>query len=345
MYISKIYFVLCLFLALFVGLGVSCLYGNENMESEQLSGDISKVKLYNKTKTPDPETSIVEEKLKNDSTFRFVTQYTMEFMTERVALVGELADKSIAVCSQIPEMNEMLLTFESLKAKAYNTNLAIEMAREGMKKIEIGQSAPEYELAANNSYIGYQKIANQMNCSREFVNAAQKYIENDGEKSSEMEELISAWARYNVQDAILNESEENISYWDKKVSDFDKEDLFGNSPIANLKIRLAKAVNENNDFHALSGGETQRIMLTNKELRTLNDNLAFHRALSGNQQAMLSSSSMANNLIIIVIAIIPINNMVSSFGNLQMINTAGITDILEFNTSITNSNVVELIAR
>ena len=66
-------------------------------------------------------------------------------------------------------MEDMLIVFNSLKVKAHNTLLAIETADEGINKIIDGKNAPEYEIASNNSYMGYQKIITQIKVSKESV--------------------------------------------------------------------------------------------------------------------------------------------------------------------------------
>ena len=295
MYVKKLNFVVYLVLALVVGFGTSFLFDNMNVESDQLSGDISKARIYKNAQVKDPETSIVEEKLQNDNTFRYVTQFNMDLLKERVELVGELAQKSVDICSQIPEMENMLISFNSLKAKAHNTLLAIETADEGINKVIDGKDAPEYEIASNNAYIGYQKIVNQMKISKEFVDKATKYVENGGEKSKEMTELIHEWAKYNVQDAMLNDSEEELAYWKKTVSGIDNADLFANSPVANVKYCLVQnqemfsAINSDRNFvKAVNNDQGLMKALNNDQglMKALSFNPEFMEALSNNQDLM-----------------------------------------------------------
>lgn len=217
MYIKKLNLVICLVLALVVGFGSSYLIKNNSVGSDQLSGDISKASIYNNAQMEDPEASIIEEQLKNDTTYRQVTQFTMDLLKERVGLVSDLTQKTMDICSDIPEISEMLPALNSLKAKAHNTNLAIDAACKGIEKVNSGISAPEYETAANNTLIGYQKIESQMQLSKRFVDAAAKYIENGGEKSEQMAELIADWTEYNVQNALLNNSKEEMEYWNDKI--------------------------------------------------------------------------------------------------------------------------------
>lgn len=217
MFVKKVNFVIYLALALVVGFGASFLFGKQSVQSDLVSGDISKASLYSNQKA-DPETTVIEEKLKNDEAFLNTTKLSMALLKERVEMLDELTGNTVKACADVPEFKEVMKSIESLQAKAFNTNLAIDAAAKGLEKLVEGQSAPEYEVASNNTFIGFNKIENQLSVGKEFVKTAEAYLEGkEGKKAEQIAAVASEWVRYCVQDAALNNSDENLAYWQNTV--------------------------------------------------------------------------------------------------------------------------------
>ena len=217
MFVKKVNFVIYLALALVVGFGASFLFGKQSVQSDLVSGDISKASLYSNQKA-DPETTVIEEKLKNDEAFLNTTKLSMALLKERVEMLDELTGNTVKACADVPEFKEVMKSIESLQAKTFNTNLAIDAAAKGLEKLVEGQSAPEYEVASNNTFIGFNKIENQLSVGKEFVKTAEAYLEGkEGKKAEQIAAVTSEWVRYCVQDAALNNSDENLAYWQNTV--------------------------------------------------------------------------------------------------------------------------------
>ena len=219
MYVKRVNFVIYLALAIVLGFAASFLFGQQSVQSGLVSGDISKANLYNKLKA-DPEMTVIEEKLKNDEALLQSTKLSLSLLQERVQLLDDLTARTVEACSDIPGFAEVLKSMESLQAKTYNTNQAIVLANEGIDKLADGKSAPEYETASNNTFIGFYRIENQLAVGKDFVSTAKAYLDGkEGEKAEQIASLAGDWVRYCMQDAVLNNSADNVAYWNNTVSE------------------------------------------------------------------------------------------------------------------------------
>ena len=219
MYVKNSNFAIYLVLAALVGFGISFLFLSSNVQGSLLSGDISKANVYSNPKD-DPEFSVIEEKLQNDEEFYNTTKSALSLIGSRVDDLEELTSKTIEVCSDIPEFKNAIKDIISLNAKAYNTQLSINSASSGLDKLASGKKAPDYEQASNNVYIGFQKIENQLAIGKAFFETASAYLEGkEGEEYDELSELAARWSIYCAQDAYLNNSNEDLTYWEKEVDE------------------------------------------------------------------------------------------------------------------------------
>ena len=233
LFIKRFNFIVYLTVALAVGFGFGYLVKSKGLQDDLLTADISKTSLYSNQKS-DPAVDIIEEKLKNDTAFLNDTQCAISVLKERMSILNDLTAKTIGICSGIPEFEDMEITFTSLQSKAYNTDIAIENAKSGLKKVASGKKAPEYEIASNNMYIGYQKIQNQLAVGKTFVDIAKTYVENnEGETADKISRLIAEWSLYCAQDAALNRSDEELAYWEVKVNELDHMDKLSAKEITN----------------------------------------------------------------------------------------------------------------
>lgn len=224
MYVKKSNFVIYLALALVVGFGASFLFGNVNVESGQLSGDISKASRYNNVKE-DPEVSVVEEKLQNDDNYYNLTKNTLAYLDARVSSLDELTSRTIEVCSDIPELKLAIKDVISLNAKAYNTRQSLLQASDALSRIGSGKKVSEFTQASNSVFVGYSKIENQLSIGKAFVNQAASYLKEnaDSENAAEVADLVNGWTSYCMQDAMLNGSEEDVAYWNGKLGELAAE--------------------------------------------------------------------------------------------------------------------------
>lgn len=213
MYLKNSNFAIYLALAALVGFGVSFAF---NAESGLLNGDISKASRYNNQKV-DPESTLIEEKLRADSLFLNDTRFTVDVLKNRVATLEELTSTTLEICKDVPELQANVLAMTSLNAKAYNTGKDFDAMDDCLSRITDGKSAPEYEQSSNNAFVGFQKIENQLGAGKDFVESAIKYLdETEPENAQDISDLMTAWTIYCAQDAILTGDEED-DYWENKV--------------------------------------------------------------------------------------------------------------------------------
>ena len=218
MFVKNSNFVIYLVLAALVGFGASALIFSGSQDS-LLSGDISKATRYNNV-VEDPTFTAVEERLLNDKEYFDNVKSAYSLIGIRMDDLDSLSKKTIDVCSNIPEFREAIKTVVMINAKAYNTKQAVYLACSGLDKIASGKKAPEYEQASNNVFLGFNKVEYQLSIGKTFVEEAVKYLEGkDGEEYSEIADLATAWSFYCVQDAILNDSDEDKDYWTARFSD------------------------------------------------------------------------------------------------------------------------------
>ena len=225
MYIKNSNFAIYLGLALIVGFGLSFAFTSLS-DSSMMSGDISKAKNYS-AMMEDPEESLLDEKLANDSEFYKATKTTMDILEERMSTLQTLTEKTDSVCAGIEEFEPVIKSINSLHAKSYNTNIAVKAASEAMKGALEGKRT-NFEKASTDAYIGYMKITNQLSTGKVFVDKAAEYVE--GKDSTECEDIVAlaeAWSVYCILDAALNGREDEADYWRSKADEFSSVSTLG----------------------------------------------------------------------------------------------------------------------
>lgn len=227
MYIKNSNFAIYLGVALLAGFGLSFAVGTHS-SSDFVSGDISKAKNYFGA-VEDPQESLFDEKLANDSEYYKMTQATMDLLQERMDVLADLTKRTESVCGGIEEFTPVLKSINSLHAKSYNTSIAVKAATEAMKKALDGKHT-SFEKNSTDAYIGYMRITSQLAAGKQFVDIATSYVE--GKDPSECEDicrLVGDWSIYCVLDAALNGQESEVSYWRAK-----SEELSGSEALAGM---------------------------------------------------------------------------------------------------------------
>ena len=233
MFVKNSNFVIYLTLALLVGFGASALLFSGS-QSSLLSGDISKATRYNDVKE-DPTFSAIEEKLQNDEKYLNSTKFAYALIGMRVDDLEDLSRRTIDLCSDIPELREAIKTVVMINAKAYNTKQAVSLATSSLDKIAAGKKAPEYEQASNSVFLGFQKMECQMSIGKAFVKEAVNYLEGkEGEEYSKIADLVTEWSVYCMQDALMNDSDKDVEYWESELTEMS----------AGSSLALAKSIND-----------------------------------------------------------------------------------------------------
>lgn len=245
MYLKRNTFALYVGLAIAAGFCAGYFICKNNIQSELTSGDISKVKLYSNRKD-DPELTVIEEKLKNDQDFFNTTKASLTILQDRVNSLGELTERTISACNEIPVLADAIKDVSSLNAKSFNTSASLNDANNGIDKIAEGISAPEYEQASNNALVGFRKIENQIAIGKAFVDATASYLKDkQGAMTGEISDLLAEWSVYCVQDAVLNGNKSDVSFWREKFNEVGNSLAFDSSSSQSMK-------NAFNAFTALS---------------------------------------------------------------------------------------------
>ena len=287
MYVKNSNFAIYLGLAALVGFSVSFLFNAGDVQNNLLSGDISKSSRYNNQRV-DPESTIIEEKLSSDSEFFQSTKAAVDFLRNRTAVLTELTDETLKLAGDIPELQESLRGIASLSAKAYNTGLAFEQVSNGLDKIASGKKAPEYEQASNDAFAGFRKVEGQLGVSKTFVEAANDYLsEND---NSPLAAIVAVWSAYCAQDAVLNDSKEDIEYWADRFAQTSSASLgnvsYGNDVLntftIGLRDNMAKEMMTTNTVPLKADDVRQAISTTLKNAGDVMDPSQFIKANDGN---------------------------------------------------------------
>ncbi len=210
MYVKNSNFIIYMGLAAVVGFVVSLFAGNLGVEQGLTGGDISKASRYTNQKE-DPAFTVIEEKLRSDEEFFNNTKGAMSFLQNRMEVLSELSEETMAVCDGISEFEPLMEELKSLGAKSFNTASAMENAGRCLDKIADGKNAPEYEVYSNMAYIGLGKVEAGMNFGRKFIGAVRDFfIRKPVGEYQKLTDLASIWAVYCTEDAYLNSSEEDL---------------------------------------------------------------------------------------------------------------------------------------
>lgn len=190
-----------------------------NIRGNMCKGDVGKVELY-AGKKADPDMTALVERLRNDTAFCNHTSRAFLALKERVDGAQELAERTTSMCSDVPDLQKMLDKVQVFQIKAYNAALALEKANAELAKVVNGENADMYEQASNNAYICYSRAAYCTNVGKDAYAAISSYLKDkNGPEADEMAQLAVDWSMYCIQDAVLNDSQEDIEYWSKTLAD------------------------------------------------------------------------------------------------------------------------------
>lgn len=239
MHVKNLNFAIFLILAVAVGFGLGFLFGGISVQSDLSGGDISKASRYSAQKE-DPALSVIEDRLRNDEEFFNSTKGAMDLLQNRMTALSELTEKTMEVCSGIPEFQPMMTELQSMNAKAFNTSLALTNANAGLEKMAAGKLAPDYELYSNQAYIGFSKVESQMDLGKRVYDVSSAYLAGKrGDQYKPLADIAVVWSVYCTQDAYMNGSNKDIEYWKNKYSELDG--VGGSEIRAQLEKALAQA--------------------------------------------------------------------------------------------------------
>ena len=206
-------------LAVIIGYCVGDVVGIPNVRSDMLSGDVGRAELYHGQKT-DPDVAAVVERLQSDTAFCNLTSKSLLILKERVDGAQALAERTSSMCSDVPEMQNMLDKVQALQAKAYNAALALDKVNAEIAKISKGEKSELYEQASSNAFICFIKTENQVSIGKDVFSTINSYLKDkNGPEADEMAQLAADWSKYCIQDAVFNGSKSDIEFWNKNLAD------------------------------------------------------------------------------------------------------------------------------
>lgn len=209
-------------------------------------GNISKVSKYHSVAV-NPAMSAFQEKLQNDSTELAKTTLSLTVLTSRmnefselVNIASDAADGNEALKAEI----ETLKTVQRIADNAVNAGRMAVSSIDGMVAGTSPSSANEYEQASQNLTVAYLMVDRQMQVAKHFVAAVDDFFKkNSVEQNVNLAAARDLWASYCEGNAVINNDEEELSYWQKKNSSLSGEqvnsvlDSIGNNKlIASLQM-------------------------------------------------------------------------------------------------------------
>lgn len=212
---SKKNLVIVAVLALLVGYALGDVFGLPEADKEQLKGDVSKAETVEvPDMKSDPELTAFQQKLQSNSEYYLLTKEYVTVLEKRASDLSTLTSRTVALFSEVPELDAAIQPILSLEAKAYNAKVVLKNSRAGLEKFAKGETAPDYTQASNNAYVGYSKVEGSLQTGRKFVEAATSYL--NGKKGKEFEEMrqnVVKWVNFCAEDAVFCQSEEYLSFW------------------------------------------------------------------------------------------------------------------------------------
>lgn len=217
MYIKKIYFVVCLILALAAGFGLCFLLRGVVAESGFSSGDMSKA-ADSRNADVSPAMSAFREKVANDTT---EFNKAVASLTMLTSLMDEF-DELVSIASAASEGNDALASsigqLLQIKKIASNARENGVMALESLNAMAEGRkSSINYELASQNLSLAFLMVDRQVSVGKQYVCDVDEYL--SGKDVADYKDLASIrdlWAGYCAREAALNKDGKEIDYWSKK---------------------------------------------------------------------------------------------------------------------------------
>src|SRR5574344_875033 len=202
-------------LLLVVGYFVGALVGFPLVEKDVSGGDIGRVNRYKKTVVSE-QMKAFEEKIKADEDFRDQTIYSMSFINARTMGFRDNAQMAAEATADIPELNGMSKEMLSLMEFANNAEGSSQEALAALEALLSGKNV-NYEELSNNAIISYMLLNRGVETAKEYVGAVDAFLRgNKVEDYNILSFTRDQWASYCTLDAIMDDNEEDMKFWNSK---------------------------------------------------------------------------------------------------------------------------------
>ncbi|MCQ2075445.1 MAG: hypothetical protein MJZ20_00190 [Bacteroidaceae bacterium] len=264
---KKIYFVISIVCAFILGYGLCAVVGTLKTNKNLLDGDMSKTNVFSEQKS-DPAMIAVVEQLQSDTTYFNATELCLGILQNRVERASQLADQTMSKCNDVPELQGMLNNVASLQAKAYNAKIAFKSTLAELQKVGQGEDASVFGQASDEAYAGYTKTETYATeTSKVVYEALANYLKNKkGSEAEELATLASNWAKFSIENALLNANQEDVAFWINNVKK--SKGLVHDTFAQNNLLKMAKDGN----FDTIQYNNSNE-KLMNEDLRMLREEL------------------------------------------------------------------------
>lgn len=264
MYIKKSVAVVSALVVLAVGYVAGTFIGIPDVDNSMLKGDIGKANAFNQADSPEVQAAM--EQLANDKELQEQTALAASLLDARIGQMQELADWEGEGWQ--PDSIWEQFDLSAVDKRIKNTREAYDEYTKSLAAVIKGEKTEGFEQKANNALLAYTVAERNIKAlAPEVSSALLKVAEQTGNKKAA--EKAAKWIKYGSEDALLNNSQADMAYWQSQA------DIIANSPV------LGKMLNASilccNDLSSLSKNllavtpsKTLEMMLGSNSISLLN---------------------------------------------------------------------------
>jgi len=220
--------ILGIVIGLVLGYVIGAFLGLPSTSGNAGQGNISKVSKYHSVAV-NPAMNAFQEKLQNDSTELAKTALSLTVLTSRMVEFSELVNLASDAAQgneALREEIETLQTVQRIADNAVNAGRVAASSLDGMMSGAKQSSANEYEQASQNLTVAYMMVDRQMQVAKHFVAAVDDFLKkNSAEQNVNLAAARDLWATYCAGSALINNDQEEVSYWEKDQKALSGEDM------------------------------------------------------------------------------------------------------------------------
>lgn len=177
--------------------------------SDLVTGDIGKAKTYRSVSSEDINAAM--ELLASSKDVQQSTITASLILSGRVMEMDSLAKASLKATEGIAELEGLHKKFEAVCVRTSNALEAFSRYNQEVSKVLDGKASKAYEQCANNAYIAFSVLENNLHNSGAMIDEIAAYLHNNQNK--DLDALACAWIEFGAEDAFLSGSEKNYDKW------------------------------------------------------------------------------------------------------------------------------------
>lgn len=177
--------------------------------SDLVTGDIGKAKTYRSVSSEDINAAM--ELLASSKDVQQSTITASLILSGRVMEMDSLAKASLKATEGIAELEGLHKKFEAVCVRTSNALEAFSRYNQEVSKVLDGKASKAYEQCANNAYIAFSVLENNLHNSGAMIDEIAAYLHNNQNK--DIDALACAWIEFGAEDAFLSGSEKNYDKW------------------------------------------------------------------------------------------------------------------------------------